>query len=423
VRFLERHGMRLVGALVVLFLAQWIVRGWIVPEWSPDPIGAQSASATDDRPAATPRQPTPRVRTATRDETAPQPATAPPDDGDVFATLHGRVVDAASGKPVAHAALRWGYVGPAKDELQKEIWGGTNDDGSLSFLLLRTIGWASERPDAVAELWVAAPGYAPAKVRAPAPHVEIRLEPAPYRPPGRLRIRALREDGVPYKGLVRVEATEEFGDVAFGQGEDLRGIADADGRFTLYGVPSRFRRIRIDDRMPWTDVVVPPDGSVDVDLRGPPAGPFADLAEAAVIERRDAAQRAMDDATVRAADDEILHRTSDEQRPLVIENLPADSAPLVKVGVDATHTGVPIVWRLPVENRSVSLSTSLSIVSWGVSVTRAGGGVDTRFVLLLPTKDGTAYETLPDAATKRSFPLRDDGTLVVDWNLLDPPRK
>jgi hypothetical protein len=39
VRFLERRGMTLVGALVVLFLAQWIVRGWIVPAWSPDPIG------------------------------------------------------------------------------------------------------------------------------------------------------------------------------------------------------------------------------------------------------------------------------------------------------------------------------------------------------------------------------------------------
>jgi hypothetical protein len=38
-RFLERHGMRLVGALVVLFVAQWIVRGFLVPSWSPDAIG------------------------------------------------------------------------------------------------------------------------------------------------------------------------------------------------------------------------------------------------------------------------------------------------------------------------------------------------------------------------------------------------
>jgi len=49
VRFIERRGMSLVVVLVVLFLAQWVVRGWIVPEWSPDPIGATGASVDDGR--------------------------------------------------------------------------------------------------------------------------------------------------------------------------------------------------------------------------------------------------------------------------------------------------------------------------------------------------------------------------------------
>jgi hypothetical protein len=37
-RFLERRGVALVGALVVAFLLQWIVRAWLVPSWSPDAL-------------------------------------------------------------------------------------------------------------------------------------------------------------------------------------------------------------------------------------------------------------------------------------------------------------------------------------------------------------------------------------------------
>ena len=37
-RFLERHGVRLVVALLVLFLAQWIVRAFVVPSWAPEPV-------------------------------------------------------------------------------------------------------------------------------------------------------------------------------------------------------------------------------------------------------------------------------------------------------------------------------------------------------------------------------------------------
>ena len=41
VRFLERRGMALVGALTIAFVAQWVVRAWIEPDWSPDPIGGR----------------------------------------------------------------------------------------------------------------------------------------------------------------------------------------------------------------------------------------------------------------------------------------------------------------------------------------------------------------------------------------------
>jgi hypothetical protein len=38
-RFMERRGIQLVVALVVLFVLQWIVRGFVVPAWAPDPVG------------------------------------------------------------------------------------------------------------------------------------------------------------------------------------------------------------------------------------------------------------------------------------------------------------------------------------------------------------------------------------------------
>jgi hypothetical protein len=47
--FLERRGMRLVGALMIAFFAQWIVRGWIVPEWAPDPIGVDAPTSGGGR--------------------------------------------------------------------------------------------------------------------------------------------------------------------------------------------------------------------------------------------------------------------------------------------------------------------------------------------------------------------------------------
>jgi hypothetical protein len=37
-QFLERRGMRLGGVMLVLLLGVWLVRGFLVPDWSPDPI-------------------------------------------------------------------------------------------------------------------------------------------------------------------------------------------------------------------------------------------------------------------------------------------------------------------------------------------------------------------------------------------------
>ncbi len=48
-RFLERRGRALVIALIAAFLAQWVVRGWIVPEWAPDLVGSTSSSDGDGR--------------------------------------------------------------------------------------------------------------------------------------------------------------------------------------------------------------------------------------------------------------------------------------------------------------------------------------------------------------------------------------
>lgn len=344
----------------------------------------------------------------------------------VVATLDGRVVDAATGKPVAHAALQWGYVDPSKEALQKNLWGETTDDGALKFLYPRNGWWAPERADDVAELWVSAKGYAIVKIRAPVSPIEVRLAPLPDRPPGAIRVRALRGDGVPWTGLARVEASDAFGDA-----ERLCGIADADGWFTLLAVPVRFTRVRIDDRMPWSDVVVAPGGSVDVDLRGPPVGPLSELTLDAVIERRDTAAKEMESAkakgdAARAADsqatwkaawDELSQRTT-AQRPLVFENLPADAGPLVEVRVNM-H-GPPIIWRLNPENRRVTLCTQRNGPHWWrVTVTRLDGGVESRGVTILGAHEGTiSAATGPGDGVNRSFPLAKDGTLVVDWDQL-----
>lgn len=38
-RFLARRGMALVVVLVTVFVVQWIVRGFVFPQWAPDPVG------------------------------------------------------------------------------------------------------------------------------------------------------------------------------------------------------------------------------------------------------------------------------------------------------------------------------------------------------------------------------------------------
>ena len=43
-RFLERRGVALVISLIVLFVAAWLVRGFIVPDWSPDAVSRASAA-------------------------------------------------------------------------------------------------------------------------------------------------------------------------------------------------------------------------------------------------------------------------------------------------------------------------------------------------------------------------------------------
>ena len=48
VRFIERRGLALVGALVVAFVAQWVVRGWLVPGWSPDAVDSPGLVASDE---------------------------------------------------------------------------------------------------------------------------------------------------------------------------------------------------------------------------------------------------------------------------------------------------------------------------------------------------------------------------------------
>jgi len=292
--------LAVLAALALAFVAGWIVRG-CGTETSNAPSNdasrevAVAAARTPPTPAlrrAEPQGREPSRRSApTRDDAPSEPsnsATKPDEPKEAaqptvastaaesgamntWKAVSGVVVDSLTGAPVAGANIHlcvfdgddpWGWNGS-----------GSGDDGRFAANLLDD--WRDAKKLRLVVL-AGKDGYQPARVPVATPTVRVELEKLDHAPrPGRIVGIARDADGKPLSGRLLIGGKDDLDIHSFGSWTN----ADANGRFTIEGVPTGHLRVNLAESDDVVDVTVVEGCEASIELRArfsrPATGAFA----------------------------------------------------------------------------------------------------------------------------------------------------